>query len=222
MQIRNTQDSSAQYIKCLIYGMAGAGKTRLCDTTGGTPLIISVEGGLLSLSDSSLDVVDVKSMEDIIDVYNFLIKDNKYDWVCLDSISEISEVVLESEKKKTNNLMKAYGETQVKMLGIMRDFRDLPKNIYFSAKMEKVKDEMTGGLVYSPSTVGQKLSQQMPYIFDLVFPLHSWKAEDGTIQRTLQTQKCNQYDAKDRSGKLDMYEKPDLGYIHNKILNKGV
>lgn len=217
MQITNTKDVAARHIKVLVHGPAGAGKTRLCATTGGTPIILSAEGGLLSLADYNIDVISIKSMADLFEAYTFLRSDEKYNWVCLDSISEIAEVVLAEEKKKTNDPRKAYGELQTIMMSLMRDFRDLPKNIYFSAKQERVKDEMTGGLVHGPSAPGTKIGPAMPYIFDEVFALHSWKDEAGQIQRALQTQKDAQYDAKDRSGRLDNIEPPDLGYIYNKI-----
>ena len=219
MKITNTKDVSATTIKVLVHGPAGAGKTRLCSTTGGKPIIISAESGLLSLSGMDIDVIEVKDMAGLQEAYLFLKDDKKYDWVCLDSISEIAEVVLEAEKAKTSDPRKAYGEMQTTMMSLMRSFRDLPKNIYFSAKQERVKDEMTGGLVYGPSAPGQKVGPAMPYLFDIVMALHSWKDEEGNIQRALQTQKDAQYEAKDRSGKLEFIEKPDLSLIHSKIIN---
>lgn len=218
--ITNTQDVAARHIKLLVHGPAGSGKTRLCGTTGGKPLIISVEGGLLSLAGQNLDVVEIKDMNGLMEVYNFLLKDEKYDWVCLDSISEIAEVVLSTEKAKTNDPRKAYGEMQERMMALMRSFRDLQKNIYFAAKQEKVKDEITGGILFGPSAPGQKIGPAMPYLFDEVFALHSWKDENGVIQRAFQTVKDAQYEAKDRSGKLDMIEPPNLEHIYNKIVNK--
>lgn len=220
MEIKNTKDIAAKYIKVLVHGGAGSGKTRLCATTGGTPLILSVESGLMSLSGTDIDVMEIKDMDDLRKAYEFLLTDQKYDWVCLDSISEIAEVVLSTEKKKTNDPRKAYGEMQDIMMGLMRSFRDLPKNVYFSAKQEKAKDEVTGAFLYSPSAPGQKIGQAMPYLFDLVFAAHTWKDTEGKEHFALQTHRDAQYEAKDRSGKLDMVEPPDLGAIYKKIINK--
>jgi phage nucleotide-binding protein len=219
MQITNTKDVAAQYIKVLVHGPAGSGKTRLCSTTGGKPIIISAEGGLLSLAGNDIDVAEVKTFADLQEVYNFLLSDKKYDWVCLDSISEIAEVILTNEKAKTNDPRKAYGEMANTMMQLMRSFRDLPKNIYFAAKQTKVKDEITGGILSGPSAPGQQIGPAMPYLFDLVFALHSWKDENGQMQRAFQTQKDAQFDAKDRSGKLDMIEPPSLEHVYNKIIN---
>lgn len=222
MKITNTKDVAAQYIKVLVHGPAGAGKTRLCATTGGKPIILSAEGGLLSLAGSDIDVIEIGNMADLYEAYNFLKTDTQYDWVCLDSITEIAEIVLIAEKAKTNDPRKAYGELQVQMMEIMRHFRDLPKNIYFAAKQEKTKDEVTGGMLYAPAAPGQKIGPAMPYLFDLVFALHSWKDEAGVIQRAFQTQKDAQFDAKDRSGKLDMIEPPDLSLVYQKIIGKPI
>lgn len=217
MIISNTKDIAAKHVKILVHAPAGAGKTRLCATTGGKPLIISAEAGLLSLRGFDLDVVEVKNMDDLRQAYEFLTKDDKYDWVCVDSISEVAEVVLSTEKELTKDPRKAYGEMQEQMTKIIRAFRDLPKNVYMSAKQDKIKDEMTGGIFYGASAPGQKIGAALPYFFDEVFALHSWKDAEGKIQRALQTQKDAQYEAKDRSGCLDLAEAPDLGAIYKKI-----
>jgi hypothetical protein len=106
------------------------------------------------------------------------------------------------------------------MTRLIRSFRDLPKNVYMSAKQEKVKDDVTGGLIFGPSAPGQKIATALPYFFDIVLALHSWKDAEGKIQRAFQTQGDAQYVAKDRSGALDLVEPPDLGAIYKKIVNK--
>ena len=219
MKIENTKNIETQKIKILVHGPAGSGKTRLCGTTSGKQIILSAEAGLLSLSGQDIDVVKIKTISDLQEAYVFLSNDNTYDWVCLDSISEIAEILLSEEKGKTKDPRKAYGELQEQMMQIMRGFRELDKNIYFSAKQEKIKDDVTGGLLFGPAAPGQKLAQAMPYLFDEVFALHSWKDDEGKEQSALQTHRDNQYEAKDRSGKLDFSEPANLKHIHDKILN---
>ena len=218
MKITNTKEVSARYVKVLVHAPAGSGKTRLCATTGGKPIILSAESGLLSLAGEDIDVIEIKSMQDLYDAFAFLQNDTTYDWVCLDSITEIAEVLLATERGKTKDVRQAYGELQTQMMHLLRGFRDLPKNIYFSAKQEHVKDEVTGGMIFGPSAPGTKVGPAMPYLFDLVFALHNWKDEEGNVQRALQTQRDAQYEAKDRSGKLDMIEPADLGAIYSKIV----
>lgn len=219
MEITNTKDMSTRFIKVLAHGPAGSGKTRLCGTTGGKPLIISAEAGLLSLRGQDLDVAEIKNMNDLKGVYEFLLTDTKYDWVCLDSISEIAEVVLAEEKGNTKDPRKAYGEMNDIMTKLIRLFRDLPKNVYMSAKQSKIKDDVTGGMFFGPSAAGQTIANALPYFFDEVFALHVWKDNEGNIQRGMQTQRDNQYDAKDRSGALDFVEPHSLKVVYDKIMN---
>ena len=217
MEIKKTNDVTATYLKVLVHGPAGSGKTRLCSTTGKKTIILSAESGLLSLASYKLDYLEIKSMQDMYEAFAIVAKSD-YEWVCLDSISEIAEVLLSTEKTKHKDPRKAYGELQDQMMQLLRGFRDLPKNIYFSAKQERVKDEITGGMFFGPSAPGTKVGPAMPYLFDLVFALHSWKDNEGKVHHGLQTQRDAQYEAKDRSGKLEFLEPADLGLIYNKII----
>ena len=220
MQITNTKDIASSTIKVLVHGPAGAGKTRLCGTTGGKPLILSAEAGLLSLRGQDLDVAQITTFDDLYKAYDLLKSDSKYDWVCIDSISEIAEVVLSNEKSKTKDARMAYGEMNEIMTKLIRAYRDLPKNVYMSAKQERIKDDITGGQFFGPSAPGQKIAQALPYFFDEVFALHVWKDDTGTVQRALQTTRDNQYEAKDRSGALDFIEPADLSLVYKKITTK--
>ncbi len=207
-------------VKILTYGQAGAGKTTLCATTGGTPIIISAEGGLLSLRASDIPVIEVSSIADVHEAYAFLMSPEgaHFDWVCLDSISEIAEVVLNAEKKATKDPRQAYGALTEQMTDLLRAFRDLPgRNVYMSAKQERTKDELSGAVLYGPSMPGQRLGQGLPYLFDEVLCLRIEKDAEGKTVRALQTQPDFQYGAKDRSGALDAFEPPNLAAIAAKI-----
>lgn len=214
--LTSTNNVDTQYIKVIVHAPAGAGKTRLCATVE-SPLIISAEGGLLSLREHNLPAYVIKSMDDMKGAYQEAMKP-EYKWICIDSISEIAEILLADLKSKKADARQAYGEMNDTMVAMVRSFRDLDKHIYMTAKQDKVKDEVTGAMLYSPGAPGKQLSQALPYLFDEVFALQTWKDEQGVMQRALQTQRDNQYDAKDRSGALAFAEPADLGFIQNKIL----
>ena len=217
------QAAQVNGIKVLTYGQAGAGKTSLCATTGEPTIIISAESGLLSLRGHDIPVIEVKSIADVHEAYQFVVSSDEakdFRWVCLDSISEIAEVVLNHEKKISKDPRQAYGALSEQMQDLLRAFRDLPgKNVYMSAKMDRQKDQQTGAMLYAPSMPGAKLGQGIPYLFDEVFVLRAEKADDGMTYRTLQTAGDYQYIAKDRSGCLDLYEEPSLSTIAAKIIN---
>ena len=137
----------------------------------------------------------------------------------------MSEIVLANEFKKNKDPRKAYGEVIQIMTKTMRRFRDLPIHVVFIAKQQEVRDETTGSLHYQPMMVGAKLPTQIPYFFDEVLCLRTFDVEDDkgkkTTERWLQTTLGSNYIAKDRSGKLEPLEKPDLSLIINKLGFKG-
>jgi len=218
VKIRTTKEIVAQMIKVLVYGPAGAGKTSLCPDTP-NPIILSAEGGLLSIQDKDLPYIEIASMSDLQEAYSWLAKSDEakvYQTVCIDSISEVAEVVLNKEKKINKDPRAAYGAMQEQMADIIRSFRDLPKHVYMSAKLEKTQDEM-GRVLYSPSMPGNKTGQSLPYFFDEVLALRVEKDSEGNVQRALMCDSDGLWLAKDRSGKLDAWEVADLGHIIAKI-----
>jgi len=228
--------SSTSGVKLMIYAPAGLGKTVLC-ATAPAPLLLSAESGLLSLKKKNIErlygannpdicydipVIEIKTVDDLTAAYNWIITSpdaQQFQTVCIDSLSEIGEVVLNNAKRQVKDPRQAYGELIEKMETTIRLFRDLPnKHVYMSAKMEPSKDEMTGVVKYGPSMPGSKLGNKLPYFFDEVFRLGINKDQQGVEYRFLQTQPDIQFEAKDRSGSLATMENPNLTYLFNKIL----
>jgi phage nucleotide-binding protein len=221
MKKRLSDVVSSHGLNIAVHGPSGAGKTSLVRTLPGNVLIISCEAGLLCLDGFDADVIEVSSTDDIRQAYVELSDENAYDWVVLDSISEMAEITLAFEKTQVRDARQAFGATQEKITALVRAFRDLPVNTYFSCKSEKLKDEASGRLINQPALPGTKLAGLLPYLFDEVFFLMPvLDRETGTIERWLQTQPDETTVAKDRSGKLDTFEAPDLGAIVSKIKTK--
>lgn len=216
ISLKTTGSLSANGVKLLVYGQAGAGKTSLIKTLP-TPIVLSAEGGLLSIQDADLPYIEITSMESLKEAYVWLTETTNYKSVALDSISEIAEVCLNYEKKINKDPRAAYGAMQEQMADIIRAFRDLPGlHVYMSAKLEKTQDEM-GRILYAPSMPGNKTGQSLPYFFDEVLALRIEKDADGNTQRALMCDSDGLWSAKDRSGKLSTWEAPDLGAIIAKI-----
>jgi phage nucleotide-binding protein len=223
ISLKSTKGLHANGVKMLVYSHAGAGKTSLIPTLP-SPIVLSAEGGLLSISDSETPFIEINSMTTLMEAYQWLTESKEaeqFESVALDSISEIAEVVLAEELKKNKDGRAAYGELNSVMTGVIRSFRDLPnRNVYFTAKCEKIQDE-TGRILYGPSMPGKSLSQGLGYFFDLVMPLRVEKDQDGKIVRALMTDSDGLWQAKNRAaGKLDAWEAPDLGAIIKKIGGK--
>jgi len=222
INVKTTGSLAANGVKVLVYGQAGAGKTSLIKTLP-QPIVLSAEGGLLSIQDADLPFIEISDMETLREAYTWLTQSdeaNGFQSVALDSISEIAEVVLNAEKKATKDPRQAYGAMQEQMADIIRAFRDLPgRHVYMSAKLEKTQDEM-GRVLYAPSMPGNKTGQALPYFFDEVLALRVEKDSDNNTQRALMCDSDGLWLAKDRSGKLDAWEAPDLGAIIAKIGGK--
>ncbi len=219
-----------QGIKVLVYGPPGSGKTRLC-ATAPEPLILSAEAGLLSLSPENqirmfgaardIPVLLIKSAKDLEDAYQFVATSahaKHFETICLDSISEIAEVVLGHMKVQVKDGRAAYGEMNEKMATLIRMFRDLPnKHVYFSAKQDRVADE-NNKMYFGPSMPGKTLTQGVGHFFDEVFAAG---VKDDIVKNTreyfLRTRMNIQFQAKDRSGALDEIEQPNLTNIISKI-----
>jgi phage nucleotide-binding protein len=222
VSIKKSSDLASSGVKLLVYGHAGAGKTSLIPTLP-APIVLSAEGGLLSIAGADVPYIEISNMETLREAWQWLSQSAEakaYQSVALDSISEIAEVVLNAEKKATKDPRQAYGAMQEQMTDIIRAFRDLPgRHVYMSAKLDKQQDEM-GRVLYSPSMPGNKTGQSLPYFFDEVLALRVEKDSDGNPQRALMCDSDGVWLAKDRSGRLDMWEPADLGHVIAKIGGK--
>jgi len=210
MKIISTKDAHQDGVKMIVYGASGVGKTTLIRTAP-NPFIISSESGLLSLADQDIPAVEVKTEDDLKEVYEYVLK-SKYDTICLDSLSDIAETLLSGYKDKFSDGRQAYGKLNDVMSKYIRLFRDIKgKNVYMTAKEAKV--EINGVIVAQPSMPGSTLTINLPYFVDMVLRLESSKKEDRVIHSKASfTQVC-----KDRSNKLDAKEVPNLGHIIRKI-----
>lgn len=222
IQIKSSGDLAADGVKMLVYGAAGAGKTSLIPTLP-SPIVLSAEGGLLSIAGAAVPYIEINDMESLREAWRWLAESaeaREFESVALDSISEIAEVVLNAEKKALKDPRQAYGAMQEQMAEIIRAFRDLPRrHVLMTAKLDKQQDEM-GRVLYSPSMPGNKTGQQLPYFFDEVLALRVERDADGNPQRALMCDGDGVWLAKDRSGRLEAWEAPDLGTIINKIGGK--
>lgn len=237
IQLQSSNALAVQHgVKILVYGRAGLGKTVLSATMP-SPVLISAEAGMLSLRKSNLErmfgpdnptiaydmpVITVATIDDLINVERWARESpeaQQFQSLCIDSLTEIGEVVLANAKLQAKDPRQAYGELIEKMTMTVKAFRDLQgKHVYMSAKEERAKDEATGVTLAGPSMPGTKMGPALPYLFDEVF--HLGKAQDPASQteyRYLRTQPDFTHDAKDRSGALEVIEYPHLGNIIAKI-----
>jgi len=232
-KVQSTADIQVMNVKFLVYGLSGAGKTRLTRTLP-QPFILSAEAGLLSLRQEQIPYARIETVDDLSYWYDWFYRaamdpdpNNQVRQhvksIGLDSITEIAEQILANAKAKAKDPRQAYGDLLMQAIDTIKKFRDLPYfHVYMSCKQEYQKDEVAGTFMNGPMMPGSKVGPQLPYLFDEVFQLAKAKDEKGTEFHFLRTQTDGQNVAKDRSGALDVFEPADLGHCLQKIMATAV
>jgi hypothetical protein len=228
MKLISTRNAGVDRLKVLVHGPAGAGKTYLASTTGNhnRTMVLSAEAGLLSLREFEINAVEIGSLEDLKRAYAWVRagcpldgddhSEDQFEWIVLDSISEIAENCLASMKAKFSDGRQAYGEMGDLMMKLLKSFRDLPYHVVMTCKQERAQD-VSGMMMYGPSLPGKMLTQNVSYLFDEVLALRVNVDDEGKPVRFFQCQRDNQYDCKDRSGSLNLIEPANLKAIWTKI-----
>lgn len=212
-------------IKCIVYGGAGVGKTRLTLTCP-RPLYISAEQGGLSLRGSNVPSVAITTLAQLIEIRDWAMNSKEsgnYDTLVLDSVSEIAENVLRVAKSNTKDGRKAHNETfEAVVANVFNSFRDLPrKHVYGICKERFDEDSISKVKQYKPSMPNGNLIREAPYKFDYVF--RYVLMHDPMTQQTWQGLQCNASAdavAKDRSGQLNKWEPPELGMLFAKAMRQ--
>jgi phage nucleotide-binding protein len=234
MLISSTKNVGVNELKMLVYGEPGVGKTSLAKTIKEPLLLISAEAGLLPLRGESIDVIDITKndkgellpkelrIDRLAEAYSYLLTDEakkKYKWVMIDSLSEISQNLVEKLQKEfpeRKDSLVLYGENSKRMRSLVKLFRDLPNySVVFTALSEIEKDD--NGMRYQTIQMVGKIAQSLPAFFDEVFFMHVQKEDGKPDSRVLVTGKSDKLVAKDRSGALDQIEPADLSVIVSKI-----
>ena len=226
IELKTAKDVTTDGVKLLVYGEPGNGKTMLASTLDlKRTLVISFESGLLSILDEAsgedLQYVEPKDLGELKEIYDALSTpeyQEKFDNIFIDSLSEISEMMLEALKADPNiytglkDNMKLYMINQEKVVGIAKSFRDLKGyNVIMTALSATKTVKMIEKL--GPSMVGQKLADKLPPLYDFVFYLNV----DGEGERQLITQPSDTITAKSRSRKLSTAEEPNLSKLFAKL-----
>ena len=226
----NTGATLQTFVKALVYGVSGAGKTKLTATAPdlSRAFIFSVEAGTLSLADYSISGWNINTMAEATEAYTWLTQSEEaeqYDFITVDSITELGSLCLEEEMPKVTDKRQAYQALNSRMKKLIRAFRDIPnKHVLITAQQSKLQDD-NGRFHYGPELPGSKLAAGIPYWFDLVLAYRLTEVTDPesgviSIRRDLQTIGDENYLAKDRSGKLNLYEPPNMATILEKVTSK--
>lgn len=135
--------------------------------------------------------------------------------ICVDSLTEIGDLYVEYLNEKypdRKDSFPMWGEYAKMMKATVRNFRDLPYNVFITVLAKPDKNDV--GKRYYTFDIPGSISDKLPQYFDEVFYIHA----DAEGKRMIITQKTDTLLCKDRSGKLDPKEPCDLGHVMKKIM----
>jgi len=151
---------------------------------------------------------------------------SKYETIFIDSITVASRECFKWCKVQPETFNKdgkpdtrgAYGLLGQEMIRWLTHLQHAPKSIVVSGILDMEVDDLKR-VSWVPQVEGSKTGRELPGIFDQVITLQNFKTEDGQLYRAFCCQQQNAwgYPAKDRSGRLEMLEAPDLGALIKKI-----
>jgi AAA domain len=156
--------------------------------------------------------------------------------VFLDSITELTRQCMawaktrpeaSSEKTGKPDVRGAFGLLAREVIALLKHLQHAPgKTVIFVGVLERIVDEFNREH-WQPQMEGGKAARELPAIVDQVITMSlfdadgdSWRHEPAKGQvRRLVCRSGNSYGlpAKDRSGRLDVTEPPDLGALLAKI-----
>ena len=161
--------------------------------------------------------------------------------VFVDSITDLTRQAMAWAKTRPEALSErtgkpdtrgAYGLLAREVIGLLKHLQHAPgKTVIFVGILERLTDEMNR-TIWQPQMEGGKAARELPGIVDQVMTLSLFSREEATDGgvtwrhdpdkgevRRLVCRSGNPWGlpAKDRSGRLDMTEPPDLGALLSKI-----
>jgi phage nucleotide-binding protein len=219
----NKIEETPKFLKMIIYGESGVGKTVFASTAPNC-LFIDAEAGTMSIRDAGVDVASVTKFHELLDIFEYL-KHEKHNYksVVIDSLTEMmrksmDEVMVVSAAKNPSQdieipAQRDWGKNIEQTRKMIRAFRDLPMNVIFTCLTRETTDETTGVVTIRPALSG-KLSIEAPGYIDVLGYLYTQSEKEDKIVRRLLVQPRGKYVAKDRTGKLGIViDNPTYGKI---------
>lgn len=203
------QPSENRFLKALIFGPSGAGKTSLLGTAQQDErtypmLLLDFEGGSESLAGLAIDVAPIRQWNDYNEVFEALAsgehwtlpgsslkKGETYKSLGIDSISETHTFALlsiledEGDSRRDPDLIEQrdYGKASTQMRRLLREFRDLDLHVFYTSHAKEIEEKGVGR-VKVPSMAGQ-VAEEVVGLMSMVGYLAQWEDEDGEVNRSL-------------------------------------
>lgn len=208
VQVRRPADR--RFSKTLIFSPAGHGKTHILGTAQedertNPMLLLDFEGGDETLAGLDLDLVSIRGWDDYSEVYEALSsgehwklpgatleEGQTYKSLGIDSASEthiwalLTRLEQQAPRRNDPDLIEIgdYGVAGTQLRRLLREFRDLPMHVFFTAGSKEVKERGVGQ-VKVPSLSGQ-MAEEIVHIMSIVgYLAMTTNEESGDPERLL-------------------------------------
>lgn len=205
--------------KSIAYGGPGSGKTPLV-MTAPRPVMLVVEPGMLSMKRAAnIPAFEAYTAPKIYEFFDWLYKSNEtknFDTVCIDSLSQMAEVILAEMLVKHSHGLKAYGAMSEMVMKHLNNLYYMPqKHMYLIAKQGI--EEVDGVTKRKPFFPGKDLNVKVPHMFDLIMHIDKVMIPGmAGLHKAIRTAGTPGIEARDRSGLLAEFEPPDLTALFKK------
>lgn len=203
MALEIKRPADTRFAKALFFSPAGHGKTHLLGTAQedertSPMLLLDFEGGHETLAGLDIDVAEIRSWDDYSEAYEILSDpESPYKSVGVDSASETHTWALltildkqvarrEGSGARDPDLLEQgdYGKGATQMRRLLREFRDLPMHVFFTAGAKEV-EERGVGKVKVPALTGQ-MAEEIVHLMSIVGYLALTPSEeDSSVQERL-------------------------------------
>lgn len=215
-------EESARWVKALLAGEPGAGKTRT-SSTWVEPFFASAEGGLLSVADRRTPATKITSSQDLRELVTLLKQEpdvrkqmlgTPVSTLIVDTLDEVGRIFMKernAERRQESFDQRDWGWYGEQLRGLVRELRNLDMHVIFTVHLKETQDAETGRVTMKPAIQGA-MGDELPAYVDLAAVLTARPTTrivgDHTergIARILQTYPDTRHPwIKDRSGRLPM------------------
>lgn len=221
-----------RWLKLLVYGDTGAGKTVLLGSVADVPdmcpvIYCDLELGTLSIRGADVDLVTGNTINDLLNTLNYVrANPGKYNTVVIDTITEAYTLQMEQRLKHAVLKdpshdpyvpeMQDWLHATMRIRALLRTIRAMACHVLVAATPVIVADELVGDILKLYPDLPGKLAPEVGKYFDIVGYLHTKLIGPAKLIRELQCQPFNRRVAKDRSDRLGMVlSEPTMEKIHS-------
>jgi hypothetical protein len=211
MAIKVQKPADTRFAKALMFSPPGHGKTTFLGTAQeddrtAPMLLLDFEGGEESLAGLDIDVIRIRNWDDYNESFELLTSEEgeKYKSLGLDSISEthiwalLERIGAKGDSRNDPDLIEQgdYGVVSTQMRRLLREFRDLPLHVFYTANSKEI--EVRGeGKVQVPKMAGQ-MAEEVVALVSVCGYLAKFE-EDGEVGRELVLQNVPGFRTKART-----------------------